>query len=53
VHLPADTDARLSQSTFSGQIRNAFGTDGELVLGAGKGRIELSTFSADIEVERR
>jgi len=53
MSLPADTDARLSQNTFSGQIHNAFGTDGELVLGAGKGRIELSTFSGDVDVERR
>ena len=53
VRLPAATDARLSQTTFSGRIHNAFGTEGDFVLGAGTGRIELSTFSGDVEVERR
>ncbi len=53
IRLPADTDASLSQSTFSGRIRDAFGQGEELVLGAGQGRIELSTFSGDLEVDHR
>lgn len=53
IRLPADTDAALSQSSFSGRIRDVFGRGDELVLGQGKGRIELSTFSGDIEVEHR
>jgi DUF4097 and DUF4098 domain-containing protein YvlB len=53
LSLPADTSAALSMDTFSGAIHNAFGPKEQAVLGSGSGRIELSTFSGTIELEKR
>jgi hypothetical protein len=49
VHLPADTDAAFELSTFSGTVKSELGGGkNEFTLGAGRGRVEIATFSGGI-----
>jgi DUF4097 and DUF4098 domain-containing protein YvlB len=57
LHLPKMPNAQLSMKTFSGELHNGFtgGDDGEIrkvstTLGAGRGTIDLHTFSGDIVI---
>ena len=63
LRLPAELSARIEAETFSGGIRSDFGTvededrgPGKRLradVGAGAARIELETFSGDLEIRRR
>ncbi|MFT4046723.1 MAG: DUF4097 family beta strand repeat-containing protein [Solimonas sp.] len=58
LQLPKAPDARLTMKTFSGDLQNGFasgGNDGDrrkmsTTLGAGRGDIDLHTFSGDIRI---
>ncbi|MGH8445141.1 MAG: DUF4097 family beta strand repeat-containing protein [Solimonas sp.] len=57
LHLPKLPNAQLSMKTFSGELHNGFtgSDDGEIrkvstTLGAGRGTIDLHTFSGDIVI---
>jgi DUF4097 and DUF4098 domain-containing protein YvlB len=64
IHLPADFDATVSVSTFSGTIRNAFGQKArrcskfapgeelEFSRGSGAGRIRIECFNGTVRLER-
>jgi DUF4097 and DUF4098 domain-containing protein YvlB len=63
LQVPADLSAKIEASTFSGSIRSDFGTvdkpehgPGESLratAGAGAARIEVETFSGDLEIRKR
>ncbi len=62
LYLPADIAARIHATTFSGSIRSDFGKVKEEERGPGSsldaqlgndGRVDLQTFSGDIEVRRQ
>lgn len=63
LRLPAELSARIAAETFSGGIRSDFGSVDEAEHGPGKrlratvgdgaARIELETFSGDLEIRRR
>ena len=63
LRLPAELSARIAAETFSGGIRSDFGSVDEAehgpgkrlraTAGAGTARIELETFSGDLEIVRR
>ena len=59
LRLPKAPNAQLTMKTFSGDLRNGFGSDrdddGEVrkvstTFGAGRGNIDLHTFSGDIRI---
>ncbi len=52
ARVPAALDARIELSTFSGRARSAFGAEPEHSAGGGRGRIELSSFSGDVTLEK-
>jgi DUF4097 and DUF4098 domain-containing protein YvlB len=59
MYLPKEPDAVLTLHSFSGELQSGFGQpvgEGkkryEATLGAGKGRIDLNSFSGDIRVSR-
>lgn len=62
LHLPSATSALVSLSTFSGDVNSAFGGEMttsrrkeklEFKVGDGRGRIDLSSFSGDIEITKK
>ncbi|HEY6984836.1 MAG TPA: DUF4097 family beta strand repeat-containing protein [Rhodanobacteraceae bacterium] len=63
LYLPADISGRLHVTTFSGSIRSDFGkvkeeergpgSSLEATLGDGNSRVNLQTFSGDVEVRRQ
>ena len=63
VYLPADIAGRLRVTTFSGSIRSDFGkvkeeehgpgSSLEATMGNGDSRVNLQTFSGDVEVRRQ
>jgi len=63
LYLPADVSAHLRGSTFSGSIRTDFGSVKEedhgpgsnldATVGGGDARINLQTFSGDMEIRRQ
>jgi DUF4097 and DUF4098 domain-containing protein YvlB len=63
VRLPIVTSAAVTLHTFSGEVRSAFGggtTSGddrrerqEFKIGDGRARVDLSSFSGDIRLEKR
>lgn len=63
LRLPADLSARIEADTFSGGLRSDFGTVEDEKRGPGKrlradvgggaARIDLETFSGDVEIRRR
>ena len=63
MDLPAALSAQLRVSTFSGSIDSAFGSVVEKrhgpgsslnsTVGAGRGRIEVQTFSGDVRLRRK
>jgi DUF4097 and DUF4098 domain-containing protein YvlB len=63
VRLPAATSAMVTLHTFSGDVRSAFGnapSSGEdrrerqeFKIGDGRARVDLSSFSGDIRLEKR
>ncbi|MCE3004088.1 MAG: DUF4097 domain-containing protein [Xanthomonadaceae bacterium] len=63
LRVPADLSARIEAETFSGGIRSDFGTVDEeedgpskrlrATAGEGAARLELETFSGDLEIRRR
>lgn len=62
VRLPAAVSARIEAETFSGRIRSDFGTVKEpehgpgrslnATIGSGSARVNIETFSGDIEIRR-
>lgn len=62
LRLPSSTSAVVSLSTFSGDVNSAFGGEMttsrrkeklEFKVGDGRGRIDLSSFSGDIEITKK
>jgi DUF4097 and DUF4098 domain-containing protein YvlB len=60
LSLPALNDAQLSLHSFSGELRSDFGERiprgakrHEMRLGSGKARVELHSFSGDVELRKR
>lgn len=62
VRLPATTSALVSLHTFSGEVRSAFGgapsgeerrERQEFKIGDGRARVDLSSFSGDIRLDKR
>ncbi len=63
LRVPAELSAKIEASTFSGSIRSDFGSvdkpehgPGESLratAGAGEARIEVETFSGDLEIRKR
>lgn len=60
VRLPASTSAAVSLRSFSGEVLSTLGGAGgeareriEFKLGDGRGRIDLSSFSGDIRLDKR
>lgn len=63
VRLPQATSALVSLHTFSGEVRSAFGGSSapdeerrerkEFKIGDGRARVDLSSFSGDIRLEKR
>ena len=65
LSLPTDVSASFRVETFSGNIDNALGVEGqrtgdrgpgkrlELITGAGDARVHVETFSGNVELERR
>lgn len=63
VRLPQATSATVSLHTFSGEVRSAFGGSSaagderrerqEFKIGDGRARVDLSSFSGDIRLEKR
>ncbi len=63
--LPGRVDAEFDISTFSGDIRNDFGSDGErtskyapgsqlhFTTGSGKAEVRINTFSGDVRLEKK
>ena len=63
LYLPADVSAHLRASTFSGSIRSDFGTvkdedhgpgsSLDASIGSGDARVNVETFSGDLEIRRQ
>lgn len=57
LQLPEATSAQLEASSFSGRIRSDFGNVDEnelkVRLGDGRGKVEVETFSGDIEIRKQ
>jgi DUF4097 and DUF4098 domain-containing protein YvlB len=63
LYLPADVSAHLRASTFSGSIRSDFGTvkdedhgpgsSLDASIGGGDARVNVETFSGDLEIRRQ
>lgn len=64
LHLPAGVSAEFEASTFSGDVRNAFGSNGSksqygpgrtlaFTAGDGDARVSITTFSGDVDLVKK